>query len=143
MAVVNRMSVMRIFCCCSLLASVMLGCSLGFGSGEVTGVVLVDGTPSPGLEVRFTSVKNPENVAMGVSGEGGIFKLSKARGVTTVPGGKYKVTVEPIPLDEASPKPTVVLSDEFTDVNLATLIVTVVAGKNDMKIEVTSKGTSK
>lgn len=114
------------------------GCGMMTGSGEVTGVVEVDGEPAPGFQITFTSTRDPDLVIRGLVGEEGKFRLSRGRGKLQVPAGEYVVTLAPSAVGEQVPKSKISLPQKYRDVSQAGLIQTVKRGENHMMIGISS-----
>lgn len=119
-----------------LFAVILSGCFFGFGTGEVSGTVLVDHAPMGGFEITFFSTNNQKLIVRGIVEEDGTFRLARGRGKMEIPTGEYRVTFMPIAIGETTPAPKIQLPKKYTNVEHAVITKTVHSGKNEFTIEI-------
>lgn len=120
----------------------MLGCSLFSGSGEVEGVVYLNGEPTGGFEVALTPAQNLDSgiAYYATAGQGGKYRVSQGKGNFSIPAGTYRVTFATVPVDDSVSVLELNLPAEYTDPQVAEHSIVVARGKNqfDFKLEVES-----
>ncbi len=119
-----------------LFTLVLCGCG-GDNVGTVKGRVLLDGEPTGGFEVHFTSTGDG-STALGGAKNGGEFELFRGRGKREIPAGEYKVSLIPTDLIEGVPLPSKKIAEELKKAETTPIVKTVNGGGNVIDIEVTS-----
>lgn len=121
-----------------VVLSVFCGCTSGQQTGTVDGMVTVDGNPTGGFEVIFTSSEDG-TTARGYAKQQGEYQLFVGRGSRDIPVGEYKVTVTPSAFVQGVPQPTVKLPTAYASVEETILVKTVASGANQVNLELTTK----
>lgn len=115
------------------------GCGLFAGSGQVEGVVFLNGEPTGGFEVTLTPAKRPDSgvAYYGTAGEQGKFRISQGKGNFLIPAGTYRVTFATIAVSDSVPVLNLNLPAQYSDPAQASIQIDVKQGKNnfDLKLE--------
>ncbi|WP_437202740.1 hypothetical protein [Planctomicrobium sp. SH664] len=114
------------------------GCDPILRTGTVDGVAFVDGIPTGGLEITFTSTLNGSE-AIGYSQQDGSYTLVRGRGHRELPVGEYKVTVVPTEMVYDIPKPELTLGGGVERLASTTFVQTIQEGPNIFDLKLTSQ----
>ncbi|UUO07365.1 hypothetical protein M4951_03420 [Blastopirellula sp. J2-11] len=119
------------------LTASTLGCFAG-GTGEVSGVVTVNGESVAGLEVMFSSEDGTLGTAVGYTQADGSYVLRQGRSQQGVRIGAYKVTIRPGEDTEAATRKNLRLPAEVSSDEKTNLLEKVTSGSNQIDFDLTS-----
>ncbi|ADG68855.1 hypothetical protein Plim_3033 [Planctopirus limnophila DSM 3776] len=107
------------------------GCSQPVGTIE--GSVTINGEPAKGMAVTFKSTDDNFE-GFGMTDEQGRFRIFRGRGKQDFLPGNYKVAIGVMETEGDSNRGKKI-PEEVSDINQTTLVKTVQAGRNDIKID--------
>jgi hypothetical protein len=126
---------MKLSAAASMLLFALFATAVGCGPamGDVSGTVMMDGKPAPGVQVEFASAGDGAS-AVGFTDEQGNYTLKFPGRVDGAPPGDYIVRLTGVEREDA---PGLLIPEKY---NVASdLKRTVEAGSNDFDFEITSK----
>lgn len=116
-----------------LFLSVLLASGCSQPMGTIEGSVTIDGEPVSGMVVTFKSTDDNLE-GFGMTDEQGRYRIFRGRGKQDFLPGNYKVAIG-VGETEGESAPRKKIPEEISDINQTTLLKTVQAGRNDIKID--------
>ncbi|MDR1480973.1 MAG: hypothetical protein LBJ00_18775 [Planctomycetaceae bacterium] len=113
----------------------VIGCDKNVGTGKVSGVLTLDGSPLPDATINFAPVDGQGLNSMGSSDSSGKYVLYYADGKSGAIPGKYKVTATTAQPMENIPES---VPEKYLDFSTTTLEFEIKSGNNTIDLKLTS-----